>query len=165
MTVDQNQIDSIVQGITGIINAIDDFSEPLNECVDIIMSEIQNNFDQQGYWYSDDFDSGWAPLAESTVIDRENLGYDGERPILERSGELRESFDIFDIGKDFIVVGNNAFYAIYHQTGTEKMPQRMIIGTTDNSRRAIGLIFGNFIKDELNSQFNSGVINTALSFL
>jgi len=46
----------------------------------LIGSRIEQIFEREG--------PGWAPLARSTVAERQRLGFPGRRPILRRSGSL-----------------------------------------------------------------------------
>lgn len=73
---------------------------------------------------------GWAPLAESTQRDRLRRGYGAAHPILERKGDLRESFldgseQIYE--PDWMYYVSPSEIAPYHQHGTRRMPARPII--------------------------------------
>jgi phage gpG-like protein len=66
----------------------------------------------------------WAALAPSTAAEK-SRSYPG-RGILERTGELKRSFR-FTTSKDALQISNPVLYARYHQTGTSRMPQRVIL--------------------------------------
>lgn len=79
--------------------------------------------------------AAWAPLARSTLRRKKT------RSILRETGSTAVSVAM--VGPSGlvvrIVVGTD--YAIYHQTGTTKMPQRKILGWADRDREAIAKIF------------------------
>ena len=86
----------------------------------------------------------WKPLADSTVRERERLGYGGAHPILQRKGELRESLtirggvgNVFEVSPDRLRVGTSLFFAFFHQDGTQKMPARPLVGVSRQRRSAI----------------------------
>ena len=73
---------------------------------------------------------GWAPLAQSTIDDKQRGGYRTPAPLL-RDGGLKKSFGhkvepIFDgvEGK----LGSSDETMIYHEHGTSRMPPRPVIG-------------------------------------
>jgi hypothetical protein len=84
----------------------------------------------------------WAQLADSTLRQKEAL-YPG-KPILERAGALVAS--LTDPGADGAVhiearkqltLGTTVAYALYHQTGTLKMPARQEIRMPEPFKRQV----------------------------
>ena len=69
---------------------------------------------------------GWAPLAESTKIDRVRQGYSEDEPLL-RSGELRDSIESEVVGLAAIV-GTKSDIGLWQEVGTEHIPPRPFIG-------------------------------------
>ena len=59
--------------------------------------------------------SPWAPRKNNA---------DPERPLLYKSGSLRQSIGWKLVGGDTVVVGTDREYAGYHQFGTKHMPAR-----------------------------------------
>lgn len=88
--------------------------------------EVMRNFDMQGRDESGRTGT-WTPLKPSTVKQRERYkgaGY-GTRPILERTGALKQSIQPKTWTGELafgVTVGEK--YGVYHQTGTSKMPAR-----------------------------------------
>ncbi|MGD0188894.1 MAG: phage virion morphogenesis protein [Roseiarcus sp.] len=68
---------------------------------------------------------GWAPLAESTIADKERQGYTTPAPLL-RTGELRDSIGI-TMGHHVAWVGSNNDKAVWHEFGTNRIPPRPFI--------------------------------------
>jgi phage gpG-like protein len=68
----------------------------------------------------------WAPLAESTKIDRVRQGYSEDEPLL-RSGELRDSIESEVVGLAAIV-GTKSDIGLWQEVGTEHIPPRPFIG-------------------------------------
>ncbi len=72
----------------------------------------------------------WAPLADSTVREKERLGYTGrlsaDDPLL-RTGEMRDSIE-HRTGDMEAFIGTDSPIAPYHEFGTDKMPPRPFIG-------------------------------------
>jgi hypothetical protein len=69
---------------------------------------------------------GWPPLAESTIAEKERLGYPSPAPLL-RTGTLRESisFEVESIGIGVkVVVGSDDLVALYQELGTPTIPPR-----------------------------------------
>lgn len=75
----------------------------------------------------------WAPLAASTLAKKTNPD------ILVESGDLKDSLTdrgrAMDAGPMSMIWGTDVSYAGYHQDGTPKMPQRMLIDIQLADRR------------------------------
>ncbi|TKI03580.1 hypothetical protein [Martelella alba] len=70
--------------------------------------------------------NAWDPLAESTMDDRVNQGYNANEPLL-RSGELRDSIQHEVMGLSAIV-GTKSQIGYWQEVGTDKIPPRPFIG-------------------------------------
>jgi len=68
----------------------------------------------------------WAPLAESTEVEKARLGYQADAPLL-REGDLQKSFS-HQVNGDEGVVGSTSDVMPYHEFGTSKMPPRPVLG-------------------------------------
>ena len=71
----------------------------------------------------------WAPLAESTILEKEKLGYAPPDNPLLRTGELRESIT-HSIESNVLIFGSKDPLMVYHEFGTSKIPMRPVIGPT-----------------------------------
>lgn|SRR3982750_2212422 len=69
----------------------------------------------------------WAELADSTIDEKERLGYAPPDNPLLRTGELRDSISSKVDGL-VAYVGSTSDLATYHEFGTSKMPMRPFIG-------------------------------------
>lgn len=66
----------------------------------------------------------WAPLKASTAKQKARLGY-SSTPLI-RTGHLRQSFRPF-YDNDQAGTGSEVPYSQYHETGTERLPQRAML--------------------------------------
>lgn len=76
------------------------------------------------------------------------------RKILELTGRLKNSLttkggpdNVLEITRDTLSVGTRVPYAMYHQTGTPKMPMRKIIELTDTQKLRWVQIMHRYIYD------------------
>lgn len=70
--------------------------------------------------------AAWAPLAESTLADKDRKGFDTPSPLL-REGDMRDSIEhVVDGDKAFI--GSNSDVAVDQELGTSRMPPRSFLG-------------------------------------
>lgn len=96
----------------------------------------QDQFDSEGGHGS----GGWAALADSTVAEKDRLGLQPE--ILRATDALMSSLtrrsdsQHFEerLSPDSLAFGTRVPYAIYHDTGTSRMPQRKPIELTDGDK-------------------------------
>lgn len=101
----------------------------------------------------------WAPLAESTIASKgARSGIVGPHStILVDTGRLFESLTLEDgtsdtiwiTGDKFITFGTSVPYAIFHETGTSRMPARPAVGINDNTADQIADAVGEFVVDKL----------------
>jgi len=78
----------------------------------------------------------WAELADSTIAEKERLGYAlPDNPLL-RTGALRDSITSEVKGLE-AVVGSKSEIAAYHEFGTSKMPMRPFIGPAAFTNKAV----------------------------
>ena len=68
----------------------------------------------------------WRELAESTKADRKRKGFPPERPILERTGTMKNAY-AYKYTKTTYWMDNPTPYFKYHQKGTKRIPQRIVI--------------------------------------
>ena len=72
-----------------------------------------------------DTNYGWAPLAPSTLADKERKGYPVPSPLL-RTGELRDSIEA-EAELLTAIVGSKDKRALYQEMGTRHIPPRPFI--------------------------------------
>lgn len=91
---------------------------------------------------------GWAPLAPSTVTERTRAGYGGAHPILRRTDLLANSLNrtgaegaVVRVEPDELFVGTNDPKARFHQEGSSRLPQRLVVQVDEPDRaRWMGLL-------------------------
>jgi phage gpG-like protein len=91
----------------------------------------------------------WAPLAPSTLRKRRGGS------ILNATGALLSSLTdagtpghVEDIGGQQLLFGSSVPYAIFHQTGTRRMPARPIVAlSADGTERWLGIV-GDAIREK-----------------
>lgn len=130
------------------LTGIKEFEESLNR-----MSTVTRDFTPElrdiGEWYidfvtNDVFETDgqvigekWPELSDAykrrkagVYKDKARAGFKGKvyagRGILEASGFMRTHWKLFTASQ-YALITNQADYAIYHQNGTSKMPQRMFV--------------------------------------
>lgn len=97
--------------------------EPLWELVKPVAASVEEDqFSSQGQ-------GAWPGLAESTIARKEAGGWPADP--LVRTGDLRASLvdpgRAADAGPRSMTYGTNVDYALFHQEGTSRMPQRQLI--------------------------------------
>jgi hypothetical protein len=67
----------------------------------------------------------WAPLAESTIADKQHHGFPTPKPLL-RTGELRDSIEYTVHGLQG-AVGSDSPIAVFQELGTSRIPPRSFL--------------------------------------
>ena len=101
----------------------------------------------------------WAPLAESTIARKgARSGIIGPHStILVDTGRLFESLTLEDgtsdtiwiTGDRFLTFGTSVPYAIFHETGTSRMPARPAVGVNAETVDQIGDMVAGFVADKI----------------
>lgn len=77
-------------------------------------------------------DEAWPPLADSTIEEKQRLGFTGKvsgtDPLL-RTGEYRASIQVGDVTPEHSFVGTDDPIARFQEFGTSRIPPRPVIGT------------------------------------
>jgi len=103
------KIESKIPDVIGEMLAKIKDREPLMRNISSIMlDDVRQNFEVQGR-------PPWAPLAQSTIKERQRLGY-WPGKILQRTGQLLKSITSKS-DNDSAQVGTNKIYAAIHQFG------------------------------------------------
>lgn len=83
----------------------------------------------------------WAPLADSTEVEKARLGYPSDAPLL-REGDLRDSIE-HEVAGHEAVIGSKSDIAEYQEFGTNTIPPRPFIGPAAfKNKEAIQHILG-----------------------
>lgn len=120
---------------TVLVTMIEDFkatnfAEAFDQIADVMAEKTRENF------LNESSPSGrrWPELSPATVARK------GHDQILVDSTALRKSVvmrnapgHVEQIGKDKIVYGTDVNYAVFHQEGTSRMPQREFLGVDDKN--------------------------------
>lgn len=87
----------------------------------------------------------WAPLSARYAAYKARR-YAGRQPLV-RTGTMQRSFK-YTHGAQFARVTNGASYFDYHQLGTRRMPQRMMMKVDDTREREITRMIEQYVKTE-----------------
>ena len=165
-------LQELVLSLNNFGNDINLLTEPLNDSARYMQQQAIMNFPASGALMQS---SGWQGLADSTKDVKEGRisfrtikgrkipmkpiagdAYPGA-PIMVRTGTLKNSFMITNprIGKDYgeIEVFNPIEYAIYHQKGGVRLPQRILLRFQKQQIRDITNIFTRWIDKITNRNF------------
>jgi phage gpG-like protein len=110
-----------------------------------IAPAIQKNFDAGGR-------PKWAPLAEATIKKKMQMSFFSPRKILVATSAMMASATDpgrYVITSHTIIAEPGPHYWIYHQTGTNRMPQRVIMNLQIADQRKIGGLFDRYILEHL----------------
>lgn len=116
-----------------------DLSPPLQGFANYLKEETEKQFEQE----KDPEGDRWADLAPSTLAQKRRLGYPDK--ILTRTGKMRKSVRVAVSGRNLIFAIASP-YAIFHQEGTKKMPQRKILGLPPTRLNKLGGLVRTYIK-------------------
>ena len=129
------------RGLNRLLRAAEDLSPAMREIAAHLVDSSEQALEDQA-----DPAEGvhWAPLAEGTVAERRRQGYGGDRPVLERSGDLFRSI-VGEHDETSAVAGTNLAYAALHQFGGKPgmppgpaaVPARPFLGVGDDHREMI----------------------------
>lgn len=121
---------------------LNNYKKPLNESSDLILNDVKTQFRTEG-----SLSGGWQPLALSTLIDKARKGY-GNKPILERTGKLKNSF-YKRVGTKRAFVSSKSPYFGFHQSRKPrtKIPRRPMLLLTESTRQKIVKKFQKFIQN------------------
>jgi len=123
--------EQIARAFSRFGESVSDLSEAFREIADDFHKIEANQFESEGGYGS----GGWKPLSVA-YAKRKPLG----RPLLVLSGLMKESlvgetpYSIEKIQPLEARLGTKVPYAIYHQTGTTKMPKRPLIQLTEGDK-------------------------------
>jgi len=123
--------------------------DPMYDAVELVRGQILENFDVEGR------PARWEPLSEATVGIREETGFPGEHPILERTSALKTgatsaaAWDIEHSGQTITAVFlDPTGYGSFHITGTIYMPIRDWSYVDDEALDEIESVFMEYVTQE-----------------
>jgi len=131
--------EEVLRGFDRWTEGLSDFSPALEDIADDFLELEKTQFAGQGKSGS----GGWKALSPDYGAWKA-VNYPGAK-ILERDGWLRDSltvkdapFQVREITATQAVMGSNLKYAMYHQTGTRKMPARPPIQLSESDKTRWG---------------------------
>lgn len=131
--------DQVLRTFSRWTDALSDFSPVLEKIADDFLELEASQFGGEGKTGS----GGWKALSPDYAAWKA-VHYPGAK-ILERDGWLRDSltvkdapFGLREITTTQAVLGSNLPYAMYHQTGTRKMPARPPIELSESDKTRWG---------------------------
>jgi phage gpG-like protein len=143
-------IDGDVRVIRRLDEAIAAVGSPmtaLEEIGDVILKEIDGNFEDEGRRLTG---KKWVSLKPATIRQRLRSGYEAG-PILNRSGDLRGSFSKAADDRRVIVWSGHELFA-YHQLGMGHNPKRVMLRFSETMKQEIVAVFTKFIHEALSGR-------------
>ena len=106
--------------------------------------------------------AAWAPLADSTIADKERSGFSPPDNPLLRTGEMRESIQHKVVGLE-AHVGSDSDIAVFQELGTSRMPPRSFLGSTavEQTDKVVEIIGGAVVVTLVGEQVHMGSMSLA----
>ena len=134
--ISRDQVDRLLKRYGSKLRNLE---KPLTGFGNYFVSETEKQFVTE----TDPDENRWADLAPSTLAEKRRLGYPDD--ILTRTGKMRKSVNAIATSKA-LAIKIQSEYAIYHQEGTSKMPQRKILGMNDKRRERLAKLIRVYLK-------------------
>ncbi|MCP4990886.1 MAG: hypothetical protein GY928_34045 [Colwellia sp.] len=141
----QKSKDDYVKDVDDKVKRSHDMTPAMRKIGLYLMGSIRRNFKAEGR------PQRWKPLANATIQDRLRKGF-GSGPILQRTGALMNSLtkpgakgQIFSARKRSLQLSSRIPYFPYHQRGTSKIPQRVMLDFQKQDRSQISRIINRYI--------------------
>lgn len=134
---------AIAKTFAGVALEIQSFREPMKRSIQgVVGPAIRDQFDAGG-------DPKWAELRETTIANKENLGYRQPEAPLIATGKLRKvagQLNVWNISRTSAEAVNlpGAEYGQWHMTGTRaphNMPARPFLSISDDNMDEIQQVF------------------------
>lgn len=131
-----------------ISDVISDFSPELRDIGEWYLQFLQNDvFSSGGSAYGEP----WAALSAKYDMAKSKK-YPG-RGVLEASGKMRTSWKLYT-SSHYALIENTTDYAIYHQEGTSRLPQRTIVKLDQQRQDTIMDMFKEGVLKRIQDAFN-----------
>ena len=138
----QTELSRVLLNVTADLK---DYSQPFRQSANMLVRQFsQEVFATQGAVLGE----RWKRLSPYTVSQKARLGFTGGP--LVRTGQMQRSFQSI-VSSDQAVVRNTAPYFPYHQSNQprSKLPRRVMMKLTQNSKAEIVRHFQEFIRQSL----------------
>lgn len=114
---------------------IEEFEKALTISVSSVRPRVEVGLDKVGELaatmaaaYIGHYQTGWAPLAQSTIADKAAKGFAVPAPLL-RTGEMRDTIGhLVDPIEFKVVIGSTDPKALWQELGTSRIPPRSFLG-------------------------------------
>lgn len=127
-----------------ITNNLENFQKPLKESGDLIVKEVDKQFDSQGSRLT----GKWKALKAASLRQKMRAGYGGG--ILVRSGALKGSFGSEMGAKQVRVSSKGVSYYKYHQLGMSPQPKREMLALNERLKQDVVGVFTKHLKTLIN---------------
>jgi hypothetical protein len=95
--------------------------------IEIGLDKVGTMIETLAAHYPGHYQAGWAPLAESTIKDKQAKGFPVPSPLL-RTGEMAASYHKTLMPAELaVVVGSPEKIAVYQELGTAHIPPRPVL--------------------------------------
>lgn len=117
-----------------------------------IFSWIQRNFQAEG-----SLNESWAQLSPKYAKWKEKR-YGIGKKILERDGQLRDSYGNFGYDNDTATVGTSLLYAPFHELGAPErnLPRRPMLPTIDIATKDAVDVYAHYLRTSINESGLTG---------
>lgn len=136
MIQDDRDLRRLIKGIGKNIRNID---PPLKGFADYLIKETQKQFDEGKTPEGED----WQPVTPARLRQKLKLGYP-ETP-LTATGEMRKTL-YANVTKDRAEVGLKSAIAAYHHEGAGNLPEREIVGVTEERLNKLRSLIKTYIR-------------------
>lgn len=136
VSVDASKVQSVLKSVN---DGMADYSKLLKEFSKIQLESADEAFKTRGR----NIGMPWEKLKSSTVKEKLRIGKNID--ILQRSGTMRKSFKVQKLTKNELEIGNTIKYFKYHQLGTQRIPQRQMLGHSPQLVKRYEIEFINYI--------------------
>ena len=134
----------LIKKLDNISDSIKDFKKPLKETGNLIVEEVDKQFETEG----SRLNKKWKALKSATEAQKRRAGY-GSKGILERTGALRKSFKAA-VDRFKVTVSSKSSYYKYHQRGDRPQPKRTMLTLSERLKQDIVEIFHKYIRKVIN---------------
>ena len=137
-----DQVQSLLPRLKDVFSS---FSQEMKTIGDYLLDFYSNEvYTSEGSTYG----TPWAPL--SPKYEAQKAKRWGSTTILVASGRMKGSNTLMTTDT-YLIVQNTTDYAIYHQQGTPKMPQRVLMVIDDTRQKQIVDLFTQTLKSRIES--------------